>query len=499
MSAFARGLEMGQRAYSTVTDQALRSAKDEREAKESAARLEQTGLQTEAMRREAARGAELDRIAGELRDVQLGTPIPENLETNSGLQRQALRRFEIGQQNYEGEGAAYSAPAGLLPARQSVNINDPAYQARVAGLRQQYALANRDMKDFDAVTLAERNRITGREDADFALDVTRNPNGEAAIQARTFVNAQTKGFTIDPPNKDGISTLRIIQGDRTKPVNIDAADLGRIAIGVRRLQRGDVGGLDVIASINKDIAASIRAEMGTQLEALKANNDAAYKTAGLANDRARTAATSNYYAGRTQMDRMGGAQYFTGEDGNTYAAIPTMTRQGLKFETVQVNPEGVVMAKAGGKAPAALEKVPEDGSRVRDSRGNVFTYSEGVPIQEGGVPPSEAQKVFAAAGLPPQAEELAEWMPGRRFIRIPGFSDDLFDVKKPGDMKLAKQAIESVSGADITAREVAARGFAPRRPAEVSEGVARGRATELGALRDARVQGLQRANNLRGN
>jgi hypothetical protein len=41
-------------------------------------------------------------------------------------------------------------------------------------------------------------------------------------------------------------------------------------------------------------------------------------------DKAQT--TKNYYESKTGLDRMGAATYFTGQDGNTYATIPKMSK-----------------------------------------------------------------------------------------------------------------------------------------------------------------------------
>lgn len=329
MSAFARGFQMGGDIFANSERMRLAQEQEARQQRESAARLEQMGLQTEQLRRAAARDNEMTRLRSEISDFASGLNRPA---TNAALDADFDQALAASTQatlnenlvrNADKARAAgltvpdslpsYSAAAPMtrsnveneaaLAVRDRVNVNSPEYQSGMAGLRQRYALLAGDMKDFDAITTAERNRLTAREDSDFALDVVKNPTGSAAVQARTFINAQTKGFTIDPPNKEGISTLRIIQGDRTKPIDISPSDLSKIAVGVRRLERGDVGGLDVIAAVNKDVAAAVRAEMGTQLEVLKANNDANFKTAGLRNDAARTANAAAQTANQAEYYR----------------------------------------------------------------------------------------------------------------------------------------------------------------------------------------------------
>lgn len=363
MSAFARGFQLGGDLYDSAERMKLAREQEARQAAESKARLEQMGLQTQQVRNALEREAELGRIRSEIGDYTTGL---DRRATNQALDADfeaADQAALAGQALPPMVGGSNMANQTALGVRRQVDVNSPAYQAGLAGLRQRYALAAGDMKDFDAIGTAERARVTAAEDSRFALDVVRNPDGDAARNARVYINQQTRGFTIDPPNKDGISTLRIIQGDRTKPVDISPSDLSKIAVGVRRLERGDVGGLDVIAAVNKDVAAAVRAEMATQLEALKVGNDASFKIGGLNNQRAeiglrqqQVGAMADYYRNRTGMERMGSAQYFQGEDGNQYAAIPTMGKDGLTFQTVRVNPEGI---KLGGK-PGARQVDPKD-------------------------------------------------------------------------------------------------------------------------------------------
>ncbi|MFM7013320.1 MAG: hypothetical protein ACKO0Z_28990, partial [Betaproteobacteria bacterium] len=70
-------------------------------------------------------------------------------------------------------------------------------------------------------------------------------------------------------------------------------------------------------------------------------------------------AQSAYYGTRGNLDRMGAAQYFEGKDGNTYASVPVMGKQGLTFETVQVNQPGVKFNKLGGAGNGKPVKVEE--------------------------------------------------------------------------------------------------------------------------------------------
>jgi len=288
MSAFARGLQMGQQAWDTAENNRVRNEElSMRKAKE-ARDAETHQLQTDALRREASTQNELRGLRTNMADFLTGT---DRKASNANLDadfEQAYQATGLGLEAPAMAGGSNMANEQALTVRRPVDMSSPEFQGGLAGLRSQYALASGNMADLDAVTSAERNRITSAQDAEWAQSVISNPNGEQAVRARSFINDSSKSLSIDPPDpKTGMSTLRIIRGDRTKPVELSPADLAKIAVGVRRLQRGDVGGLDVISGVNKELAAAAAAEFEMDVGLASRNNDTAYRAAGLANDRAR--------------------------------------------------------------------------------------------------------------------------------------------------------------------------------------------------------------------
>jgi hypothetical protein len=313
MSAFQSGFRMGGDMYQRVLDNKTRQEELAMKKAAEARAAEMHGLQADGLRRTASRENQLADLGMRMRDQVTGT---DRAATTANLDAdfdQAYQATGLGLQAPKMAGGSNAANEAALTVQRPVDVNSPQYQQGMAGLRAQYAITKGDMADFDRVQTAERTRIASADDSDYAMQVIRDPNGEAAVQARTFINNNSKTLGIDPPDpKTGMSTLRIIRGDRTKSVDVNPADLGKIAVGVRRLQRGDVGGLDVIAAVNKDLAAAAASEFNIDLDVAKANNETAGKSADLGIKRAEAGAKAAYY-NRASRD----IREFVDEKGNT--------------------------------------------------------------------------------------------------------------------------------------------------------------------------------------
>ena len=178
-----------------------------------------------------------------------------------------------------------------------------------------------------------------------------------------------------------------------------------------------------------------------QTKGVTANNTAVH----YGNQDAADATKAGYYAQRGQMDRMGAAQYFTGQDGNQYAAIPTMTKHGLQFETVQVNPTGIKLAKMGNGDTKPTE-VKEEGTRV--TIGGKLMYADGlggyVPAGPTGQPtgylPSQRPGVLKQFGIPDNLQGRLQWSSDGTGVRL---GNREYDPRSSEDMKhLVNDAVE---------------------------------------------------------
>lgn len=477
MSSFVRGLALGQNAYNSVMQQALQSAKDEREAAESKARLDRYGLESDALRRAATREQEATGLRQQLSDFTQGV---DRQATNAALDADFDAADQAAMQGLKlpaVRGGSNMANAEALKVTNPVDVTSPTYQQGLAGLRSRLALATGNDRDFADIQNAERVRIQGQQDADFARAVVSDPMGDAARQARTFINNNSRSLAIDTDPKTGVSTFRIVKGDSTKPIDVSPSDLAKVAVGVRRLERGDVGGLDVIAGVNKELAAAVREEFNLDLNIGKANNDANFKIGGLRNDAARTANQANYYRylqGRQQQQdaradvtdafqrKVDGvlegyqSAMAAGPAGRDAAAIyareydqlRATAPRGLRLPNIQA----LNNAQRAPKDEKPVE-VPEQGKiMMRGGKrfmtdglgGEVEIDARGRPL---GVMPSDRDNfVTKNLGMPPAMANQLEFSKDGRFILAPNGAE--YDTQDKGDMARIKDDITAFAAQD---------------------------------------------------
>jgi hypothetical protein len=161
-------------------------------------------------------------------------------------------------------------------------------------------------------------------------------------------------------------------------------------------------------------------------------------------------AQADYYKNRGALDRMGSAQYFEGKDGNTYAAVPVMGKEGLTFEVKQVNQPGVKFNKLGGAGDGKPVEVKEEGTKV--TIGGQLRVADGLGnwMDPKGVLPSERVKVLKNANVP---DNLVAQLPWNSAGTSVGFAGQAYDVRDPKDMKQLKADYERLGRTAIEVDE----------------------------------------------
>lgn len=288
MSAFARGFGIGADAYDMSERNKLLKQREEREARESAMRMERYGLETDNLRRAQQREADAYGIRREMNDFTQGIDraatnkaVDDDFEAANQAALQGLALPAV-------RGGSNMANAEALTVRGAVDPTSRQYQAQLAGLRGRLALATGNDREFADIQNAERLRLQGIEDADYAKAVISDPFGDQAKSARAFINDKSRKLTTKVDDKTGITTFAIAKGDTYDEVKINPADLGKIAVGYRRLERGDVSGLELISGVNKELANAVKEEMNLQLNVGGKNNEAIQRVAQMNNDTTRT-------------------------------------------------------------------------------------------------------------------------------------------------------------------------------------------------------------------
>jgi hypothetical protein len=174
-------------------------------------------------------------------------------------------------------------------------------------------------------------------------------------------------------------------------------------------------------------------------------------------DKAQT--TKNYYESKTGLDRMGAATYFTGTDGNTYATIPTMGKNGLTTETIKINPDNIKFQKPGtegkgtdmkpGKVAEEGEKATIAGQlRIADGLGNwVPAGPNGKPL---GVLPSDRTKFLEKANIPTNMIPQIPWNTNGTEVM---FGGKAYEVNNPADIKELKADYKRLGANTIAVEE----------------------------------------------
>lgn len=103
--------------------------------------------------------------------------------------------------------------------------------------------------------------------SDFAMGVMKNPDGEQARAMRTLVNRQGRDMSARYDPKTGATTFdfNTPDGSNRQSVQMTPTQMAQLAYGYAKLQRGDVSGLQVLGSMDKEFAAALAADLQTSL------------------------------------------------------------------------------------------------------------------------------------------------------------------------------------------------------------------------------------------
>lgn len=366
--SFKDGFRLGSDIGIRRREMALAEERDKRAAEEFQWRKDEVARLGQARAREDAAFSSLENV-----QRGLSTDTQGQIKQTYGMTPQQISAAGDGLQtklaSYDQPDSydLQSAPAtGVQPRFTADQVKtQPATRLEMERAIGGVALAKRDLAGYQTSLKNQREIQNGEEDSQFALSVVQDPTGEAARNARMFVNTNSRRLSSKVDPKTGMTTFALVNGDGYDEIKVPPADLGKIAVGYRRLQRGDVGGLDVIAAVNKDLAAAVSEELKINLDIGKANNDANYKSGSLANDAARTRAVASN-AQRTSQN----VREFVDAKGNTVL---------LDIAGLAKNPDGSLAVPAGLRPKTARAEV---------TTANIIDYAKS--LVEGGAADPDA-------------------------------------------------------------------------------------------------------------
>ena len=416
-SSFATGFLAGQRGYQQVLDNDRQKVIDERAAKEFS-RKEQ-----EWTRADTERNA-VDRAFSDYADLEKsGQAVGMN--TSGFSDGSARMLYGQGGQQAVDDAASYAnaenARFGLPMANRTSLAADPAAApSPTVGLRKAtnldrirglegIALARKDVSSM-ANLGAQRQLV--EEDA-FIADAMKSYTGteDQIGGTASYINANSKRVTMGAPGKNGFVPLSVVGTDgRAEFLNLSKQDQAKLYAAGQLLERNPTRALEIMSSVNKELASAIAQENGLVGKLATNANDVAYKGGQLAvaqqnadtNEayrRQMADAASARAAGSaggkgvdviwSKAEEVAKAGHYGGNVERAYSALKRgQDRGGVQEEATKLEielrksgqPDDVVKKQVGaflqGRGVAPPEMVAALRSGVNPKTGKAFTESE---------------------------------------------------------------------------------------------------------------------------
>jgi hypothetical protein len=321
-----------------------------------------------------------------------------------------------------------------------------------------YKIANEHGADPQAMTafvgdsLGITDKIAVAKVNKMARDVQAAATDPKTLQAYIEKNS-------DPDPNDGITPKltqvkggwvimygdKPLQGTQMYPDSKDMPGFTALAYDMVEKAKGNPLGWAVQKQTMEKNAAAINAS-NAQVRA----SDAQASLAGPHGEVLR--AQADYYKNKGNADKMGGTQYFNGQDGNMYASTPVFSPTGgLTFQTTKVNPDAVKFQKPGVEGAGTKPvDVKEEGTKV--TIGGQLRVADGLGnyIDPKGILPSARSKVLTEANIP---DNLAAELPWAKDGTAVGFGGKSYDVRNAADMKALKADYERLGKNTIAVEE----------------------------------------------
>lgn len=275
---------------------------------------------------------------------------------------------------------------------------------------------------------------------------------EQIAETAQYVNKNSRSITMGAPDpKTGLMNLSVVtpSGDSVF-LQLNRADQARLYAAATMMRTHPMEALKEMSAVNKDLAEAFARENQLTKFLVDNNNDVVAKGHKMKVD-------------EQELGIRRGMLRLQGERNNQERNPLKQRIQTLEETLGRKLTESEILSLGGLKLGEAFTELPENGTRVRDRNGNVYTYIGGERVLQGGVPSPELPKKLREWGFPPQAESLVQPMPGGRHVMVPNDSETVYDLADPDDRKMALAAVNRVTQASAAAKELQARGgWAPR-------------------------------------
>lgn len=454
--SFAAGFSLGNRMVGEIEDAKRQKMLDERAAKEFA-RKEQEWSRADNER------ASVDRAIGDYQDMMAsGQAVAQN---SSGFSPASARMlYGQGGQQAVDDAASYanveSARMGLpLTNRTSLPADPAAAPTPTVTMRQATPLDR--IRGLEGIALAKKDvasmeRLGGQrqlaeEDA-FIADAMKSYKGteDQIGGTASYINANSKRVTMGAPGKNGFVPLSVVGTDgRAEFLNLSKQDQAKLYAAGQLLERNPTRALEIMSSVNKELASAIAQENGLVGKLATNANDVAYKGGQLAVAQ-QNADTNEAY--RRQMADAASARAAGSAGGKGVDAIWAKAEEVAKAGHYGGNVERAYSALKRGqdrggvqeeatKLEIKLREAGQPEAAIQQQLG-AFLVARGLP------PASEVARLRSGVGpdgKPLTAEDYASW--DRRF---PGM---------PAEDVLGSSPIPSREQLDIIRRDAEANGI----------------------------------------
>lgn len=400
MGAFSAGFSQGRGIANDAMSRERQEKLDAQNTEKWNLEKEQIGLRTDELRREASRQSDMAGVRAEIGDYRQGINRPA---TNAALDADFDAADAASAQGLAlpaMRGGSNMENAKALEVKTAVDPTSREFRGGMAGLRSRYALASGNMADFDAVEAAELTRTKAAGEADFAMQIGKDPTGQEAVSARAWINKNSRTLSTKVDPKTGATIFAAVKGDGYDEHRVRPDQLGAVGIGMRRLLDGDPSGLALIAGVNKDLAATVAEELNMDFKIGTANDESS--------SRARTAteqARSNQARENLQAREVKGRE---------------ADREAANWRTEQyVDDKGAVRTfDVNSKNPGAPDyrerRMPEGGLKPYNPRAKMTEFESrqiDLKMVEAGMSPMQIAIAKGAYGQDPMAA-LGSNLPG---------------------------------------------------------------------------------------
>lgn len=398
--AFQSGFQMGQAGYQQAIDNLDREERRKQEAEERALRMAHMQEGLDATRRQTVREKEIDALTQQLTspnagNYTLGGPAYSGLRMPQQVDAEGqipVTRLTASSGMDDGRLRMPAASVGAAPAsglRASISSAAPATfnQAPTRGAAEdilgRIALLKGDSGGFRQ---SQINRRT-MEDEDLFTNKFKEYNGspEQIASTAAYLNQNSRRLTMGRPDKNGLVSLSVVKGDGTAEfLNLSKPEQARLYAAGHLLESNPFKALEMIANVNKDLAAAVAADNGLQVNLAGNTNDVASKSATIShqerqdkNDAARTNALSKHYDALTERYKKEleasnwGTEQYIDKDGNL--RVFDVNRKGRV-------PDFRERTLPGGMRPYNPKPAPE----VMTMKDFVETFGEQYIAQDGG-------------------------------------------------------------------------------------------------------------------